>query len=70
MTNGLGETDDGLCRGGPQVRVGACSRRSRTSHQFARDKASNYLVRRRWDYFVNYFLDVTPPKDFEIRPEK
>jgi dipeptidyl-peptidase-4 len=25
-----------------------------------------YLVRRRWDYFVQYLLGVTPPKDFVI----
>jgi hypothetical protein len=69
MTNGLAETADELCRGG-RVRVGACSRRNRTSHQFARDKANHYLVRRRSDYFVKYLLEVTPPKDFEVRQEK
>lgn len=25
-----------------------------------------YLVRRRWDYFVQYLLDATPPKDFVL----
>jgi hypothetical protein len=25
-----------------------------------------YLVRRRWDYFVQYLLGMTPPKDFLI----
>jgi len=25
-----------------------------------------YLVRRRWDYFVEYLLGVTPPENFEI----
>ena len=25
-----------------------------------------YLVRRRWDYFVQYLSDVTPPKDFAL----
>jgi hypothetical protein len=60
MTNGLAETE--AVPRGAQVRVGACSRRSRTSLQFAADKANNYLVRRRWDYFVKYFLDVTPPE--------
>ena len=25
-----------------------------------------YLVRRRWDYFVQYLLGVTPPKDFAL----
>ena len=29
-----------------------------------------YLVRRRWDYFVEYLLGVTPPKDFEIKEDK
>lgn len=31
---------------------------------------SLYLVRRRWDYFVEYLLGVTPPKEFEIKEEK
>jgi dipeptidyl aminopeptidase/acylaminoacyl peptidase len=31
---------------------------------------SLYLVRRRWDYFVQYLLGVTPPKDFEIKEDK
>ena len=31
---------------------------------------SLYLVRRRWDYFVQYLLGVTPPKEFEIKEEK
>ncbi len=25
-----------------------------------------YLIRRRWDYFVQYLLGVTPPKDFVV----
>ena len=29
-----------------------------------------YLVRRRWDYFVEYLLGVRPPKDFLIKPEE
>lgn len=28
-----------------------------------------YLVRRRWDYFVQYLLGVTPPTDFTITTE-
>lgn len=31
---------------------------------------SLYLVRRRWDYFVEYLLGVTPPKEFVIKEEK
>jgi dipeptidyl aminopeptidase/acylaminoacyl peptidase len=27
----------------------------------------NYLARRRWDYFVQYLLGVTPPHNFEIK---
>ncbi len=27
---------------------------------------SSYLIRRRWDYFVQYLLGVTPPKGFAI----
>jgi dipeptidyl-peptidase-4 len=27
-----------------------------------------YLIRRRWDYFVEHLLGVTPPKDFQIKP--
>ena len=30
--------------------------------------ASNYMMRRRWDYFVRYLLRATPPKEFEIKP--
>ena len=29
--------------------------------------ASNYMTRRRWDYFVRYLLGATPPKEYEIR---
>jgi len=31
---------------------------------------ATYLVRRRWDYFVNYLLGVTPPANFEIREDR
>jgi len=29
--------------------------------------ASNYMMRRRWDYFVRYLLGATPPKEYDIR---
>ena len=29
--------------------------------------ASNYMMRRRWDYFVRWLLDAEPPKNFEIK---
>jgi dipeptidyl-peptidase-4 len=29
-----------------------------------------YLVRRRWDYFVQYLLGVTPPNNFEIKEDR
>jgi hypothetical protein len=29
-----------------------------------------YLVRRRWDYFVQYLLGVTPPSNFAIQESK
>ena len=29
--------------------------------------ASNYMMRRRWDYFVMHLLGVTPPKEYEYR---
>jgi dipeptidyl aminopeptidase/acylaminoacyl peptidase len=29
---------------------------------------SNYMTRRRWDYFVRYLLEVSPPKEYEMRP--
>ena len=29
--------------------------------------ASNYMMRRRWDYFVRYLAGGEPPKDYEIR---
>jgi dipeptidyl aminopeptidase/acylaminoacyl peptidase len=30
--------------------------------------ASNYMTRRRWDYFVKILLGAEPPKEFELRP--
>lgn len=30
--------------------------------------AGNYMMRRRWDYFVRWLLDKEPPKNYEIRP--
>jgi dipeptidyl-peptidase-4 len=30
--------------------------------------ASNYMTRRRWDYFVRYLLNAQPPKEFQMRP--
>src|SRR5580692_5747472 len=29
-----------------------------------------YMVRRRWDYFVEYLLGVTPPANFEIKEDR
>jgi hypothetical protein len=29
-----------------------------------------YMVRRRWDYFVQYLLGVTPPANFEIKEDR
>jgi dipeptidyl aminopeptidase/acylaminoacyl peptidase len=31
---------------------------------------ASYLVRRRWDYFVQYLLGVTPPVNFEIKEDR
>ena len=28
---------------------------------------SNYMMRRRWDYFVQYLLGAAPPKEYEIK---
>jgi dipeptidyl-peptidase-4 len=33
-------------------------------HGYGRD--SNYMMRRRWDYFVKWLLGAEPPKEFEI----
>jgi dipeptidyl aminopeptidase/acylaminoacyl peptidase len=30
--------------------------------------ASNYMTRRRWDYFVKYLLNIDPPKEYEMKP--
>jgi dipeptidyl aminopeptidase/acylaminoacyl peptidase len=30
--------------------------------------AGNYMMRRRWDYFVRWLLDKEPPPGYEIRP--
>ena len=37
-------------------------------HGFGED--SYYMMRRRWDYFVEHLLGATPPKNFEIEPVK
>jgi dipeptidyl-peptidase-4 len=29
---------------------------------------SNYMTRRRWDYFVRYLLGVDPPPNYELKP--
>jgi dipeptidyl aminopeptidase/acylaminoacyl peptidase len=31
------------------------------------DKDSYYIMRRRWDYFVQHLLGANPPKEFQIR---
>ena len=28
---------------------------------------SNYMMRRRWDYFAKYLMGAEPPKEFEIK---
>jgi dipeptidyl-peptidase 4 len=30
--------------------------------------ATNYMTRRRWDYFVRYLAGNTPPKEYEMKP--
>jgi len=30
--------------------------------------ASNYMTRRRWDYFVRYLLGIEPPVNYQMRP--
>jgi len=32
-------------------------------------EASNYMMRRRWDYFVTNLLGATPPKEYQIGPK-
>jgi dipeptidyl aminopeptidase/acylaminoacyl peptidase len=29
---------------------------------------SNYMMRRRWDYFVKHLLGAEPPKEYQVRP--
>jgi len=31
--------------------------------------ASNYMMRRRWDYFVQHLMGATPPKEYQIGPK-
>jgi dipeptidyl aminopeptidase/acylaminoacyl peptidase len=31
---------------------------------------ARYLVRRRWDYFVQHLLGVTPPANFEVKEDR
>jgi dipeptidyl-peptidase-4 len=35
-------------------------------HGFGAD--SNYMMRRRWDYFVKHLLNAEPPKEWQMRP--
>ena len=30
---------------------------------------SNYMMRRRWDYFVKYLLGAEPPKEYEMQAD-
>jgi hypothetical protein len=30
---------------------------------------SNYMTRRRWDYFVRYLLGAEPPKEYNLGPK-
>jgi dipeptidyl aminopeptidase/acylaminoacyl peptidase len=30
---------------------------------------SNYMMRRRWDYFVRYLMGAEPPKNYELKPK-
>jgi dienelactone hydrolase len=39
-----------------------------TNQRHGYGNASNYMTRRRWDYFVRYLLGVEPPKNYELRP--
>ena len=36
-------------------------------HGYGKD--SYYVMRRRWDYFVEHLLGATPPKEFELKPK-
>ena len=36
-------------------------------HGFGKD--SYYVMRKRWDYFVQHLLGTTPPKEFELKPK-
>lgn len=31
--------------------------------------ATNYMMRRRWDYFVTHLMGATPPKEYQIGPK-
>jgi dipeptidyl aminopeptidase/acylaminoacyl peptidase len=37
----------------------------RQGHAFG--EASNYMTRRRWDYFVRHLLGSEPPKEYEMK---
>jgi dipeptidyl aminopeptidase/acylaminoacyl peptidase len=34
-------------------------------HGYAQD--GNYIMRRRWDYFVQHLMKATPPREFQIK---
>jgi dipeptidyl aminopeptidase/acylaminoacyl peptidase len=31
------------------------------------DSASNYMMRRRWDFFVRWLMGVEPPKEYQMQ---
>jgi dipeptidyl aminopeptidase/acylaminoacyl peptidase len=37
-------------------------------HGFGKDR--NYMMRKRWDYFVKHLQGTTPPKEFKFSPRK
>ena len=39
-------------------------------NQYHGDGGNPYLIRRRWDYFVQHLLGVTPPREFKIEVDK
>ena len=30
--------------------------------------AGNYMMRRRWDYFVTWLMGAEPPREYKMRP--
>ncbi|HMI50495.1 MAG TPA: DPP IV N-terminal domain-containing protein [Candidatus Saccharimonadales bacterium] len=67
-----GDLDDNVHPAGTMRFVDALIKANKTFDMLfvpnmAHGEKNNYMARRRWDYFVQYLLGVTPPHNFEVK---